>query len=175
MALPSGPSSVVQKLSSNNMSGSGVPSTPTANAAMGMKDENWPDPSSAALKSQPTSQWNETAVAHDPMSSGVAMQPSNNYHHGVSAGSHWNNPGPPPNHHSSDDWFREGVVDTSDWSLPVRTERVITPNISHVSIRSSRVRRTKLRSILTKVKSIPVIGSFQVEDQVAWVDHYQCP
>ncbi|CAF4490599.1 unnamed protein product, partial [Rotaria magnacalcarata] len=65
---------------------------------------------------QSISQWNDASSAVEQATSSSTAQPTN-YRTQQSAPSNWNAQPHQSGHHGSDDWFRDGVVDTSDWGL----------------------------------------------------------
>lgn len=79
---------------------------PGASSQMVLNDENWPKQQSPTLVPPPISQWNSESVASSGIDPGSGAQ-AQNYR---AQQNNWNP-------HGSDDWFREGVVDTSDWGL----------------------------------------------------------
>ena len=167
------PSSAVQKPAPGSLS------TPTS-AQKGLTDENWPKQQSPTLTSQPLAQWNEaTAASNEPVSSAAPSQQQQNYRTQQSANSNWNAPPQQSSHSGNDEWFRDGVVDTSDWGLQVD----FSPILAHTSLSFSRTHRIKSPSIRTKAKSTRVIGQCQAAEEVVvvvaaaavvWVDRCKC-
>ncbi|CAF3666824.1 unnamed protein product [Rotaria socialis] len=107
------PAAIVQKNVPTNMQTSNSTIT---NSQMVLNDENWPKQQSPILPQQSTSQWNDTSSAVEQPTSSSTAQPTN-YRTQQSAPSNWNAQPHQSGHHGSDDWFRDGVVDTSDWGL----------------------------------------------------------
>ncbi|CAF1057796.1 unnamed protein product [Adineta ricciae] len=80
--------------------------TPSATSSqMVLNDENWPKQQSPTMVQQPISQWNDTATPSNMDPPNIAQ--AQNYR---PQQNNWNS-------HGTDEWFREGVVDTSDWGL----------------------------------------------------------
>jgi hypothetical protein len=87
-------------------------------------DENWPRQQTPPIVQQSSSQWNDSSSSnvnqtnsnqqqqqqqHQQQQQQQHQQQQQNYHQ---QSSNWNSQS-----QSSDDWFRDGVVDTSDWGL----------------------------------------------------------
>jgi len=115
------PSAVQKPVSTGTHQGS-TATPPTTQ--MGMNNENWPKQQSPTIMSQPapssssSSQWNEASASNDQISLGSASQQQMNYRSQQSNNSNWNSlPQASGGHGGSDDWIRDGVVDTSDWCL----------------------------------------------------------
>jgi hypothetical protein len=110
-------SSIVQKPTQN--AGQSVGSTPST-SQMNLNNENWPKQQSPTLGSQTSSQWNEGGtMPNDPIPSTATSQQQTNYRSQPSSNSNWNAQAQQSSHTASDEWFRDGVVDTSDWGLQV--------------------------------------------------------
>lgn len=107
---------VVQKNAPTNMQTS---NSATSNSQMVLNDENWPKQQSPTLPQQTTSQWNDTPTSMDQAAAPPA-NPAAAYRTQQSLPANWNPQIPPSSHHAQDDWFRDGVVDTSDWGLQVK-------------------------------------------------------
>lgn len=109
----------------------GAISTPTS-TPMSLTDENWPKQQSPTLPAQPSSQWNEVvAASNDPVASAAPPQQQTNYRPQQSTGSNWNAQPQQSSHSGTDEWFRDGVVDTSDWGLQVNTSARLAHSILH--------------------------------------------
>lgn len=114
------PSAAVQKPMSSNIPASTA--TPTA-SQMTLNDENWSKQQSPTLPAQSNSQWNDASALMEHRTSSPTPQQVSNFRAQQSAPSGWNAHPQQGMHHGSDDWFRDGVVDTSDWGLQVSVPR----------------------------------------------------
>jgi len=167
--------SIVQKPVSTNVQNSG--STTSASPMM-LNDENWPKQHSPTLPQQSTSQWNDTPALAEQRTPPPLPPPQSqqqaNYRTQQSAPANWNSQSQQQGHHG-DDWFRDGMVDTSDWGLQVNFQQtnLFFLFIIILFIFSSRVHKIKLHSIHMKAKLIRVVGVHQEDLVVVWVDHYQ--
>ena len=96
---------IVQKPISASNSGA-------SSSQMIMNNENWPKQQSPTLVQQPASQWTDASAtssldqASSSQQQSYRPQPTN-----------WNTQSQQSSHQGSDDWFRDGMVDTSDWGL----------------------------------------------------------
>ncbi len=109
--------SIVQKPVPTNVQTSGSTSSVSQ---MVLNDENWPKQQSPNLAQQSASQWNDTPAMVEQETSSTISQQQTNYRAQQSAPSNWNSQAQQQStHHGSDDWFRDGMVDTSDWGLQV--------------------------------------------------------
>ena len=107
----------------------GATSTPTS-TPMSLADENWPKQQSPTLAAQPPLPWNEVAAAsNDPVASAAPPQQQTNYRNQQPASSNWNAQPQQSSHSGTDEWFRDGVVDTSDWGLQVNTSTILAHSI----------------------------------------------
>ncbi|CAF0993196.1 unnamed protein product [Rotaria sp. Silwood1] len=111
--LPQQPS-IVQKPVSTNMPTSN-PTTSTSQ--MVLNDENWTKQQSPTLPQQSTSQWNDTSTSVDQGTPPPTSQTVNYRTQQPPPPNNWHAQSQQSTHHGSDDWFRDGVVDTSDWGL----------------------------------------------------------
>ncbi|CAF0792664.1 unnamed protein product [Rotaria sordida] len=106
--------SIVQKPVSTNIQTS---NSTTSASQMVLNDENWSKQQSPTLSQQSTSQWNDTSTSVEQATPPPPTSHTANYRTQQSAPSNWNAQSQQSTHHGSDDWFRDGVVDTSDWGL----------------------------------------------------------
>ncbi len=96
-------------------------STSSSSSRMVLNDENWPKQQSPSVVQQqqqapPTpssaSQWNEPSATSLDQNNASQQQQQQQQQVYRPQQNNWN-----PQSQSSDDWFRDGVVDTSDWGL----------------------------------------------------------
>ena len=90
---------------------------------MVLSDENWSKHQSSTLSQPSPSQWNDTPSSSIEQGSSSSISQAASYRTQQSAPAGWNTHSQQPTHPSSDDWFRDGVVDTSDWGLQVTFQR----------------------------------------------------
>jgi hypothetical protein len=107
--------SIVQKSVSTNVQVSG---STTSTSQMVLNDENWPKQQSPTLTQQSSSQWNDTSSLTEQGTPSPTSQQPTNYRAQQSIPTNWN-PQPQQSGQHGDDWFRDGMVDTSDWGLQV--------------------------------------------------------
>ena len=118
LVLQQSQSGIVQKPTPGSSIASGSNPTPVG-SQIGLNDENWPKQQAPALSSQSSSQWSEAGASNDQMSTSSSSQKQTNYRSQQSTGSAWDRQSQNSSHNVPDDWFGAGVVDTSDWGLPV--------------------------------------------------------
>ncbi len=109
----------------------GTNSSTSSSSQLISNDENWPRQQSPPIVQQSSSQWNDSSSSNINQTNSnqqqqqqqqpppqqqqqhqhqhQQQQQQQNYHQ---QSTNWNQQS-----HSSDDWFRDGVVDTSDWGL----------------------------------------------------------
>ena len=85
-------------------------SSGNASSQMVLNDENWPKQQSPTLGQPAASQWNETSMLEQ-----VSLSQQMNYRNQTN--NNWNPPAQHQGNQSSNDWFGEGMVDTSGWGL----------------------------------------------------------
>ncbi len=83
----------------------------TSSSQMVLNDENWPKQQSPTIVQQPISPWNDTS------SSSAAAAAANIDQSNSSQQQNYRTHQPSWNAQSSEDWLRDGFVDTSDWGL----------------------------------------------------------
>ncbi|CAF2044908.1 unnamed protein product [Rotaria magnacalcarata] len=94
---------IVQKqVSTTNTSSS-------SSSQMVLNDENWPKQQSPTIVQQPSSQWNDTPAAVAPQN--VEQTNPSQQHNYRAQQANWNP------HGQSDDWYGDGLVDTSQWDV----------------------------------------------------------
>jgi hypothetical protein len=114
--------SIVQKPVSTNVQPSG--STSSA-SQMVLNDENWPKQQSPTLPQQSSSsssQWHDSPALAEQGTPPPTSQQQSNYRPQQSAPANWNSQSQQSGHHG-DEWFRDGMVDTSDWGLQVSVQQ----------------------------------------------------
>jgi hypothetical protein len=108
--------SIVQKPPQANVQ---VSNSTTSASQMVLNDENWSKQQSPTLTQQPSSQWNDTPASAEQGTPPPTSQQQVNYRQQQSAPTNWNPQSQQSAHHHGDEWFRDGMVDTSDWGLQV--------------------------------------------------------
>ena len=109
--------------------------TSSSASHMALNDENWPSKQSPTLAQPSASQWTNAPIGSDQGTLSASsqqqaqqqqQQPPSNYRAQQSAGSNWNSQAQHGGQSGSDDWCRDGMVDTSDWGLQVRVRAAVT-------------------------------------------------
>jgi hypothetical protein len=108
--------SIVQKPVPTNVP---VSNSATSGSQMTLNDENWPKQQSPTLTQQSTPQWNDTPASTEQATPPPTSQQQANYRAQQSVPTNWNPQSQQSGHHHGDEWFRDGMVDTSDWGLQV--------------------------------------------------------
>ena len=107
--------SIVSKSIPTSIQGSG---STTSVSPMMLSDENWSKHQSPTLSQPSPSQWHDTPSSIEQGSSSSISQAAN-YRTQQSTPAGWNIQSQQATHPTTDDWFRDGMVDTSDWGLQV--------------------------------------------------------
>ncbi|CAF3522463.1 unnamed protein product [Rotaria sp. Silwood1] len=91
-------------------------SSTSSSTQMVLNDENWPKQQSPTLVPQSTSQWNDTtppAVVTTATNVPIEQPNTSQQQNYRTQQTNWN-----PQSHSNEDWYGDGLVDTSQWDVP---------------------------------------------------------